>query len=113
MNHLIKDIFIEENNNKYDILIGKNALGNDYIIKMSHPESLWMHINNVPSAHVILQSKGDIIPKRYINQVASILFEYTKKAPKNSYVIYTKIKHVKLTNVLGTVIPTQINFIKF
>lgn len=113
MNYLVKDIFIEENNKKYNILIGKNALGNEKIIKISHPESIWMHINNIPSAHVILQSEGDIIPKRYVNQVASILFEYTRKAQFNSDVIYTKVKYVKLTNVLGTVIPKHTNFIKF
>jgi len=97
----------------YQILIGKNAKGNEEIIKMSHSESLWMHLNNISSAHIILQNEGDIIPKRYINQVANMLFEYKKSAPKNSNVIYTTVKNVKLTKVLGTVIATNTQIIKF
>lgn len=113
MNYIVKSIFIQENNKEYSILIGKNAKGNEDIIKISHQESLWMHLNNTPSAHIILVNEGDMIPKRYINQVASMLFEYTKNIPKNSNVIYTKVKNVKLTNVLGTVIPKNTNIIKF
>ena len=113
MNYIIKTIFIEENNKEYDILIGRNARGNEEIIKISYPESLWMHLNNNPSAHIILQSNGDVIPKRYINKVAAKLFEYKKSAPRNSNVIYTQVKNVKLTNTLGTVIPKHTKLIKF
>jgi len=110
-NYITTEIDIE--GLSYPILIGKNAAGNEEIIKISHQESLWMHLNNTPSAHIILQNKGDIIPKRYINQVAGMLFGYKKNALKNSNVIYTKVKNVKLTNVLGTVIPKNTNTIKF
>lgn len=111
MNYIVKSIFIEEHNKEYSILIGKNAAGNEEIIKISHQESVWMHLNNTPSAHIILQNEGDIIPKRYINQVASMLFERKKNAPRNSNVIYTQVKNVKLTNVLGTVIPRNTKII--
>lgn len=97
----------------YPVLIGKNAKGNEEIIKMSHPEDTWFHFDNLSSAHIILNNEGDIIPKRYINQVAGMLFEYKKNAPRNSNVIYTKVKNVKLTNILGTVIPKNTNIIKF
>ena len=115
MKYIVKSIFIEENNKEYSILIGKNAAGNEEIIKISHQESVWMHLNNTPSAHIILQNEGDIIPKRYINQVAGMLFERSvkKNAPRNSNVIYTQVKNVKLTNVLGTVIPRNTKVIKF
>lgn len=112
-NYIEKTIFIDENNKEYTILIGKNAKGNEEILLSSHLESLWMHLNNVSSAHIILQNEGDNIPKRYINQVAKLLFEYKQNVPKNTNVIYTKVKNVKLTNVLGTVIPTNTKIIKF
>ena len=32
-NYIVKSIFIEENNKEYSILIGKNASGNEDIIK--------------------------------------------------------------------------------
>lgn len=97
----------------YPVLIGKNAKGNEEIIKMSNQEDTWFHLENLSSPHIILKNEGDIIPKRYINQVASMLFEYKKNAPRNSNVIYTQVKNVKLTNVLGTVIPRNTKLIKF
>jgi predicted ribosome quality control (RQC) complex YloA/Tae2 family protein len=113
MNYIVKSIYIDENNKEYSILIGKNASGNEEIIKQSHPESLWMHLNNTPSSHIILQSNGDTIPKRYINQVASMLFDYKKNAPKNANVIYTQVKNIKLTSTVGSVITKNIKVIKF
>lgn len=111
MQYIIENI--EINNKIYEIYIGRNAIGNDYIIKLSHPESLWFHLNNISSAHIILESKGDDIPKRYINQVALKLFEYKRSLPKNVNAIYTKVKNVKLTNTYGTVIPRNTKLIKF
>lgn len=111
MNYITTEIDIE--GLFYPVLIGKNAKGNEEIIKISHPEDTWFHIDNISSAHIILKNEGDIIPKRYINQVASMLFEYKKNASKNSNVIYTKVKNVKLTSILGTVIPKNTNIIKF
>jgi predicted ribosome quality control (RQC) complex YloA/Tae2 family protein len=102
---------IEIEGKEYNILIGRNASGNEEIIKISHPESLWFHFNNISSAHIILQNNGDIIPKRYLNQVANMLFEYKKNAPRNSNVIYTKVKNIKLTGVLGSVIIKKKKFI--
>lgn len=113
MAYITQNIYIEENNKEYTILIGKNAIGNEKIIKISHQQSLWFHLSNISSCHIILQSNGDEIPKRYINQVASMLFEYKKNIPKNTSVIFTKVKDVKLTNVLGTVIPKNTKKIKF
>ena len=111
MNYISKIIEIQDK--EYIILIGKNAQGNEDIIRISHPESLWFHLESISSPHIILKNEGDLIPKRYMNQVAGMLFEYKKNAPKNSNVIYTKVKNVKLTNVLGTVIPRNTNIIKF
>jgi predicted ribosome quality control (RQC) complex YloA/Tae2 family protein len=108
-----KTEYIEIDDKIYPIFIGCNSKGNEQIIKISHPESLWFHFNNISSAHIILENKGDNIPKRYINKVALKLFEYKKNIPKKINVIYTKVKNVKLTNILGTVIPTNTKLIKF
>lgn len=111
MHFITEPILID--NKEYTIYIGKNAMGNDEIIKLCHPESIWFHFENISSAHIILESKGENIPKRYINLVACKLFEYKSKAPSNSKVIYTQVKNVKLTKTLGTVIPKNIKTIKF
>jgi predicted ribosome quality control (RQC) complex YloA/Tae2 family protein len=108
-----KTEYIEIGDKTYTVFIGRSAKGNGEIIKMSHPESIWFHLNNNPSAHIILESSGDDIPKRYINQVAQKLFEYKTNLPKNINVIYTKVKNVKLTGIIGKVIPTNTKLIKF
>lgn len=96
----------------YDLYIGKNAKGNEEIIKKCHPESLWFHINNISSAHIILESKGDDIPKRCLIQIAKILLETKNNRPNNVNVVYTQVKNVKLTKQLGTVIPSRTKLIK-
>lgn len=45
-----KSEYIEINDKTYTIFIGRSAKGNEQIIKMSHPESLWFHLNNISSA---------------------------------------------------------------
>lgn len=101
MDFLITEI--EINDTIFSIYIGKNAKGNNQIIKMVHPESLWFHFNDISSPHIILDSKGANIPKRYIYQVALKLFEYKRSVSRPQTVIYTEVKNLKLTKTIGTV----------
>jgi predicted ribosome quality control (RQC) complex YloA/Tae2 family protein len=106
-------IYVNENKKSYNIIIGQNARENTLIVKDSHPNDIWMHFESISSAHIILQSSGDVIPKQYIDQVAFLLFKYKSKAPKNSNVIYTEIKNVKCTTTPGLVYTTNTKVIKF
>jgi predicted ribosome quality control (RQC) complex YloA/Tae2 family protein len=106
-----KKILIEER--EYTILIGRNAKENHQIIKMSDPEDTWFHFNHISSAHIILQNKGFPIPKKYLHQVASLLFEYKTHVPPKIKVIYTHVKNVKCTTTPGEVITSNVKFIKF
>jgi predicted ribosome quality control (RQC) complex YloA/Tae2 family protein len=108
---IIKNIYIEEK--LYEIVIGGNAKENDQIIKESHPMDLWFHLSNVPSAHLVLKSKGDKIPRRYINEISGMLFENNKKYMTNTNVIYTEIRNVKRTDVPGRVITKKVATVKF
>ena len=110
MNFQITELEID--NVIFSIYIGKNAKGNDEIIKMTHPDSLWFHFDKISSPHIILESKGTPIPKRYIYQVAQKLFQYKRNAPRPQTVIYTEVKNLKLTKTLGTVIPISFKSIK-
>ena len=104
-------IFVEENNKEYTIIIGQNAKENTLIIRQSHPLDIWFHLVDCSSPHIILQNKGDSIPKRYINQVAGLLFKYKTNAFGN--VMYTDIKNVKCTKTPGSVITSNTKIIKF
>lgn len=108
---IVKNIFIE--NKSYEIMIGQNAKENDILIKQSHPMDLWFHLSNVPSAHLVLKSGGDRVPRRYINEISGMLFENNKKYTRNTNVIYTEIKNVKRTDVPGRVITKNVETIRF
>ncbi len=105
-------IFVEENNKEYIILIGQNAKDNENIIKMSEQNDLWFHVDNLPSAHIILQSNGDIIPKRYLNKICSLFRDNSSKLTSRYNIIYTTIKNVKLTRECGKVITSNTKMIK-
>lgn len=104
-NYIIKTINI--NNKEYNIYIGKNANGNEEIIKLSHPDNLWFHFEDISSSHIILENKGEKIPKEYIRKVGKMLYLYKKNIPKYTKIIYSLVKNIKLTNEIGTVIVTN------
>ena len=109
-NYLIKTIEIEDK--RYNILIGKNAKGNEEIIKLSNQNDTWFHIDNISSPHIILQNNGDTLSKRSLNFIATMFQEYKNNLPYKYNVIYTQIKNVKLTSTLGSVNLSNINRIK-
>ena len=80
---------------------------------MSHPQSIWFHLNHVSSAHIVLQTEGRPVPKIYLHNVASLLFEYKTNVPPNVKVIYTEIKNVKCSKTPGEVTTTNIKYLKF
>lgn len=98
---------------EYQILIGRNAKENHKIIRMSHPDDTWFHLNHISSAHIILQNKGQLIPKKYLYQVASLLFNYKTSVPPNVKVIYTEVKNVKCTTTPGEVTTSNVKYLKF
>lgn len=106
------ELFIEENNKTYIILIGTNQKQNDEIIKQSNQNDTWFHLNNTSSPHIILQNNGDKIPKRYLNQIAQLFQQYKSNLPHKYNVIYTIVKNVKLTNIPGQVTVTNTKLIK-
>jgi len=108
MNYITEIIIL--NDRKYRILIGKNAIGNDLIISMSNPTDVWIHFSEISGPHLIIQKIDNIdnfdkIDKKNLKQISLLLYKYKKKAPQSSKIIYTQIKNIEKTNILGTVIP--------
>jgi predicted ribosome quality control (RQC) complex YloA/Tae2 family protein len=110
MNYISKTIEIQDK--EYIILIGKNAQGNEDIIKLSNQNDIWFHIDNISGPHIILQNNGNMIPKRYLNCIATMFQEYKNNLPNKYIIIYTEIKNVKLTSKLGTVNISKTHKIK-
>lgn len=111
MNYVTKSIVFE--NKEYTILIGRNKIGNEEIIKISHLDSIWLHFLNISGPHIIIQNCGDILLKKQLKMVALLLFEYKSSAPKNTSVIYCKVKDVKLTKTVGCVNTKNTKTLKF
>lgn len=104
---------ISINNKEYDIFIGKNALGNEEIIKLCDKDSIWFHFDQIKSPHIILESKGDIIHKDHLKKVGIILYSNLQKKYKTMKlkIIYTKVKNIELTDDPGKVITKIISYL--
>lgn len=107
------EIYVEENDKTYILFIGRSAKENDLLIRESGPDDLWFHLDgDISSPHFVLASGGDIIPKRSIHQIAGFFRDYKSGLPKRYCVIYTSIRNVKLTKVLGSVVPRNYKVVK-
>ncbi len=83
---------------KYDVYVGKDNKSNDLLTtQFANPNDLWFHARGVSGSHVIIKisSKKELIPKKVIEQVASIAAYFSKaKHSKLVPVSYTEKKYV-------------------
>ncbi|MGB9755703.1 MAG: NFACT RNA binding domain-containing protein [Desulfurella sp.] len=80
----------------FDVYIGKNAKGNDLILKNASKEDIWMHPKNIPGPHLIIKN-----PKR-LQELEKTLLEKCAKKIKEEIrsnnkieIDYTFVKYVK------------------
>lgn len=81
----------------YDIFVGKNNKQNDYLtLKFAHKEDLWLHVENMPGSHVIIQRKSEDIPNTTLEEAAALAAHFSKgKNGSHIPVAYTEKKNVK------------------
>lgn len=98
--------YIEIEIEDYICFIGRNAKGNDQILRSASQKDLWFHLDNISSPHLILKMSEKIFPSKEILLECAIIL----KSYKNSIsefqkvnVIYTLVSNIKLTKVLGQV----------
>lgn len=90
--------------------IGRNARENFEIIDAAGPEDLWFHADDSSSCHVVALCGGLSLDKKQMRTVckagAQICKENTKKLAglREVSILYTTIKNVTKTEVLGSVI---------
>ena len=83
--------------------LGKNAKENFQLIDDADPEDWWFHLADESSGHCIIDSS--IVDKEMINYASNLVKEHSKlKNNKNVKVIYTQIKNITKTKILGQVI---------
>lgn len=80
----------------FEVWIGKNASGNDELLRNVHKDDLWLHARKVTGSHVVIRSAGKTIPKNVLQQAASWAAWFSKgKNESLCPVIHTARKHVR------------------
>lgn len=78
----------------FKVLIGKNNLQNDALVRSSDGGWLWLHAQKIHGSHGVI--KGTHIPQDTINKVAAYVAHYSKASlSENVPIDYTLIKYVK------------------
>jgi predicted ribosome quality control (RQC) complex YloA/Tae2 family protein len=90
--------------------VGKNAQDNFDIIENANPNDIWFHIDDNASCHVIGSLPEDTTFGKkqlmyIIKQGAIICKQFSKyKSHKNVSIVYTPIKNVTMTDIIGSVV---------
>lgn len=97
---------------KFEIWIGKNAKGNDELLRDAHKEDIWMHARGVSGSHVIIRMQKKMYdPDISILELAASWAAWKSKARGAALVpvIWTRRKFVRKPKgaSLGTVIVQQ------
>lgn len=81
----------------FSIYVGKNNKQNDYLtLKFAHKEDIWLHVQNMPGSHVIIETQGKDIPTTTLNEAGILAAYYSKgKDSNNVPVDYTERKNVR------------------
>lgn len=101
-----EDIF-QYNYQEYIFIIGQNKHDNFQIIDDSTPNDIWFHVEGKPSCHVILKNTDKLgdIPTQVIRRGAYLTKIHSKaKTEKTATIMYSPLKNVVKTNIIGKVI---------
>jgi len=89
--------------------LGRNANENFQLIDNASPDDWWFHLDGHPSGHVIIDS--DIIDTPIKMFAGQLVKDYSKmKYIKNVKIVFTQVKNIVKTKVIGTVILKQSEF---
>lgn len=81
----------------HSLLIGKNNLGNDRIVKeLARPDDLWLHTQGIPGSHVLVRrSPGREVPDEVVEEAARLAVLHSKaKGSSNVPVFLAEARHV-------------------
>jgi predicted ribosome quality control (RQC) complex YloA/Tae2 family protein len=64
---------------QYEIRIGKNAKGNDELLRISHKDDHWLHARDVAGSHVLVRKrKGQNTPAPVLERAAELAAYYSR-----------------------------------
>lgn len=102
-NQNVEDFYIEG----YKISIGRNEKGNAWLLKNSKKDDVWMHLKDLPSAHVIIKTAKSAPSEEILRFAAKICVNFSVKGGGTYEVDFTKRNNVKITS------GANVNYINF
>lgn len=79
----------------FNILVGKNSLQNERLLKKAQGSDIWLHAKDMPGSHVILRSEGRLVSDEALLMAAKLASFYSKGKGQQVGVNYTLRKYVK------------------
>jgi len=77
------------------ISVGRNNLQNDALVRESHPDNYWLHVQKAPGSHVLVRSTSAISDATLLYAANLAAFYSSLRASTNVPVDYTLRKYVK------------------
>ena len=102
-NQNVEDFYVEG----YKISIGRNEKGNVWLLKNSKKDDVWMHLKDLPSAHVIIKTAKSAPSEEILRFAAKICVNFSVKGGGTYEVDFTKRNNVKITS------GANVNYINF
>lgn len=106
-----QEIHIEKLGRTIVFTLGTSAQENFELIDSCKPEDLWFHVEGRPSCHVVaslnlreIERKDKKVVLSIVKQGALLCKQHSKYASeKNLPIVYTWVKHVVKTDIVGSV----------
>ncbi|HZK28994.1 MAG TPA: NFACT RNA binding domain-containing protein [Clostridia bacterium] len=81
----------------FPILVGKNNLQNDRLLRKAAKDDIWMHLKGAPGSHVIISAEGRQVPNSTVEEAAGVAAWYSSAGRSGSAVEidYCPVRNVK------------------
>ena len=89
--------------NRTTYILGLNALDNWAILAAAEKSWWWVHLADVPSAHVIIQIDVPPLPEE-LEFARQLILAQTPKAPLKSQIVTSEVRHLRRGSKPGEVI---------
>lgn len=94
--------------NKINYILGENAKENHTIIDYADKNDIWVHLNDYPSAHCIIETNQ--VKDEYLLNAFNLIMDKSKY--KSNEIVYTFVSNIKKTKNPGEVKFKKIPSIK-
>ncbi len=78
------------------VLLGKNKKGNIELLKIAKAGDIWMHIQGMPSSHVIIQTSKQNVSEKLLYAAAKLCVDFSTTKVGTFLVDYTHRREVKV-----------------